>query len=552
MNIAYLAVKLLAFKAMAFERSTKDPVRAQKKILLEFLKRNRNTEYGRRYDFSSIRSIADYQNTVPVNDFETFLPYLEKMEKGEDRVLTVDKPIFFGATSGTTSRKKLIPVTGYSREKKAEVSTLWSYYISRDHPRVLDGKVLAVISPEIEGYTGSGLPYGAESGFGYRNLPIAVKSLYALPHQVFEIKDYDARYYCILRIGIEQNITTVATLNPSTLVLLCKKIEIWKDKIIDDIERGSLNKEFDISENIRREIEAAFRPNPARAAVLKDILKERGALLPKYFWPGLELIECWKGGTVKIYLKELPQYFGDVPIRDFGCLSTEARSSIPMSDEGAGGVLAINANFYEFIPREDMSKKDKRVFLCDELEKGREYLLVVTTPGGLYRYNIDDVIVVDGFFNKTPVIEFVQKGLNAVSLTGEKVYESQVNEAVNKALDAHKMIVELFSASVQWDHPPRYIFLVEFDGVPTLEEKKGFLKSIEEELCRQNCEYSWIRQAQLLGSPLLKVVKSGEFERYRAKKISEGAHDTQFKLPELSGDFTFQDNFKVEENISIE
>ena len=123
----------------------------------------------------------------------------------------------------------------------------------------------------------------------------------------------------------------------------------------------------------------------------------------------LILIECWKGGTVKLYLKEFPQYFGDVPVRDFGCLSTEARSSIPISDSGAGGVLAIDTNFYEFIPKEDMGRQQKRFLLADELEIGKEYFLIVTTPGGLYRYNVDDIIRVDGFFNDTPVIEFMQK-----------------------------------------------------------------------------------------------------------------------------------------------
>ena len=552
MNLARLAIKMLALKARAFENSTKDPVSSQKRILFEYLARNKNTEYGRKYNFSKVKSIEDYQMLVPMSDCDSLKSYVERMKEGKENILVSDKPIFFGLTSGTTARQKFIPVTAYSRAKKAEVADLWAYYISRDHPGILDGKILAIMSPEVEGFTDKGVPYGAETGHGYKNLPTAVRSLYALPYEAFDITDYDARYYCILRIGMEKNVTTLATLNPSTIVLLCQKIEKWKEKIIDDIEHGTLTRDFDIPKAVRSSIEKILKPNRKRADELKEILKETGDLLPKHFWPNLELIECWKGGTVKLYLKELPKYFGDTHIRDFGCLSTEARSSIPMSDQGAGGVLAINTNFYEFVPKEDMGKKEKRFLLCNEIEKGREYFLIVTTPGGFYRYNIDDIITVDGFFNKTPMIEFVQKGMNAVSVMGEKLYESQVNEAVNRAIDREKILLEFFSATVEPGRPPHYVFLVEFDGNPSFNEKKELLISIEKELYNSNQEYEFVRKSQLLGAPVLKVVKRGGFERYRIKKIEMGSHDSQFKVPELTIEKDFDKNFEIEEIITMD
>ena len=551
MNLANIAIRMLAQKAKAFENATKDPMAAQKKILFEYLKRNKNTEYGKLYNFSKIKSIEEYRSLVPMSDCDSLRPYIERMTKGGTNILTVDKVILFGLTSGTTARQKFIPVTDYSRRKKADVADLWAYYIARDHPDLLKGKIFAIINTEVEGFTESGVPYGAESGHGYKNLPIPVRHLYVLPYPVFDILDYESRYYCILRIGMECDITTLATLNPSTIVLLCQKIDLWKDKIIDDIEKGTLRGDLDIPEVIRKSLTKSLKPNPKRGAELKTILKEKGELLPKYFWPNIQLIECWKGGTVKLYLKELPRYFGAVPIRDFGCLATEARSSIPMSDEGAGGVLAINTNFYEFVPKEDMSKKEKRFLLCDQLEKGKEYFLITTTPGGLYRYNIDDIIIVDGFFNKTPIIEFVQKGLNAVSITGEKLYESQVNEAINKAAEKHNLVIRFFSACPEISKPSRYIFLVEFNEDPPRDKKVALLKSIEEELYNQNGEYEYVRKAELLGPPVLKVVRRGDFEKYRAKKIAGGMRDSQFKAPELASDFDFPNNFNIEEEISI-
>lgn len=546
-------MNMIAPKARAFEEATKDPMPAQWKVLSEYLRRNKDTEYGAAHRFSAVRSIEDYRKSVPLNDCDSVRPYIEKMAKGERNILTRDRVIFFGATSGTTAHPKYIPTTRFSDRKKSLLTDIWSYYIARDHPKVLNGKILALISPQVEGYTEAGIAFGAESGHGYRDISPFVRHLYALPYRVFEIEDYNARYYAMLRVAIEKNVTTVATLNPNTIALLCQKISLWQDDIIKDIAAGTVKKDMKIEKYIRRELEAILRPNPKKAGELKRILEEKGSLLPKYFWPHLELIECWKGGTMKMYLKELEKYFGPAPIRDMGCLSTEARSSIPMTDKGAGGVLAIQTNFYEFIPKEDGEKADKRALTCDRLEVGKEYFLVVTTAAGLYRYNIDDIIKVNGFFNKTPIIEFVQKGLSASSLAGEKLYESQINDALNSAITRMNLMAEFFCAIADPENGPRYSFLVEFTGtMPSPNGKKRFLHILEEELRRHNREYDFTRNASLLRPPVLKIVKKGDFEKYRMKRISEGAHDGQFKVPELTQDKSFQENFAIEEEIRLE
>jgi len=552
MNLTRFLMKALVPSARSFELSTKDPRKAQKQVLLKYLSRNKRTEFGLKYDFSSIRSIEDFRSRLPMSDYETIRPFIDRMKKGEPNVLTADKVVYFGITSGTTGTPKLIPVTKYSDGRKNALMDIWAYYTCMDHPHIVDGKILGIISPEIKSHTEAGIPYGPEDGHAYNNLLRIVKRLYVLPYDSFYINDYDARYYCILRIAMEHNITTIATLNPSSLVLLCQRIPAVTDRIIADLERGTLDRSFDIPSDIRAAIEKTLKPNPKRASELKRMVKQHGTLLPKHFWPRLDLIECWKGGTMKCYLQQLPQYFGDVAIRDFGCLSTEARSSVPINDNGADSVLAVQTNFYEFIPREDINKANKRTLLCDEIEAGKEYLIVVTTAGGLYRYNIDDIIRVNGFFNKTPVIEFVQKGRNAVSITGEKIYESHISEALTRAAKKDKIAMENFCAvalAEKGKATSRYVFLVEFAGSPSLEQKKKFLASIDEELRIQNSEYDDLRKQQLIIHPSLKVVKIGEFERYRREKVAQGSHDTQFKMPKLALSADFQERFAVIEEV---
>jgi hypothetical protein len=547
-------MKALAPKASAFNKLTKDPIKAQERVLLKYLARNARTEYGLKHDFRSIKSISEFRKRVPVSDYETIRHYIDRMKKGEGNILTSDKVTYFGITSGTTGTPKLIPATRYSDARKGDLMDLWAYYVCRDHPRVVDGKILGIISPEVKSHTEAGIPYGPEDGHAYNHLLGIVKRLYVLPYEIFYIEDYDARYYCILRIAVEHNVTTIATLNPSSLVLLCQRIPDVQEKIISDIERGTLDASFNIPPDIRAAVEKTLRPNPRRSGELRKIVIDRGGLLPKYFWPGLELIECWKGGTVKCYLQQVGRYFGNVAVRDFGCLSTEARSSVPTGDKGADGVLAVQTNFYEFIPKEDMDSPRKRMLLCNELKAGREYLLIVTTPGGLYRYNIDDVVRVTGFFHKTPTIEFVQKGRNAVSITGEKVYESHINEAVTRACAKHKIPVQNFCAAAVREKgraTSRYIFMVEFIDAPSRARMREFLMSVEDELRRQNSEYDDLRKQQLISFPSLKVVNPGEFERYRRGRVAKGSHDTQFKMPKLAMSADLEASLKAGEELFV-
>lgn len=552
MNIANILIKIRKFSAKRFDVQTKNPMKAQKELLFNILKNNADTLFGKKHNFSSIKTIKDFQKNVEVNNYETLYPYIKRMLHGEDNILIKERPIFYGITSGTTSKPKFIPVTKSSRRQKKEIMDLWIYHLVSDHPKATSRKTMVIVSPAIEGYTKSGIAYGSESGDAYKCIPSLIRSRYVLPYEVFCIKDYEARYYTILRLGLEADVSNIGTMNPSTILILCQKIEKHAKDIVEDIRKGTLNASLNIDKKIRSKIERGLKPNPARAHFLNQLLKEKGALLPRDFWPNLALIECWTGGTVGLYLQELIKYFNeDICVRDFGYLSTEARCSMPISDFGPSGILTISSNFYEFIPEEDIEKQNPRYITVDGLQKGKRYLILFTTTSGLYRYNIDDIIKVVGFYNSTPVIEFVQKGKNVSSATGEKLYENQVVNAVNKAAETTGIGVEFFYCCLEWGMPPRYLFLVEFIAEHTSIQKKNFLKTVEESLGKINIEYKTKRASQRLGDPSLKVLEKGSFEKFRMAKLALVQHDSQFKASHLSRDFKIPSEFKIVEEIKL-
>lgn len=552
MNFIKLLIRTRVLDSIKFDRCAINPFKTQKKVLFDIIRKNRNTVYGKKYAFSSIKTIDDFQRKVPVNNYESLRPYIKKIMSGDKGVLTKEKAIFFGITSGTTSKPKFIPVTKRSRMQKSTVMSVWLYRVLTDHPEALKGKALVIMSPAVEGYAPSGVPYGSESGDAYKNMPFMIRKHYALPYEVFCIKDYEARYYTMLRIGIEADVTNISTMNPLTILVLCQKIDKYAKDIIEDIRKGSLNKSLNIDPRIRAPIEKTLKANPKRADFLEELLMKKGALLPKDFWKDLALIACWTGGTVGLYIKELTKYFPEgIKMRDFGYVSTEARCSVPISDDGPSGILTTGSNFYEFIPEEDIEKAQPRYLTADKLQARGRYYIIFTTPGGLYRYNIDDIIRVVGFRKGAPVIEFIQKGKNVSSATGEKLYEAQIIDAIRKAKEAIGVDVEFFCACLEWQIPPSYSFLVEFTRDHDTDTKKRFLSHVEDNLGQINMEYKAKRSSQRLGDPKLKVIEKGSFERFRRARLAVLQHDSQFKACHLRCDFKIPPEFKIIEEILL-
>ena len=92
-------------------------------------------------------------------------------------------------------------MTHESRRSKARLTWLWLAALYRDHPNIVAGRILSVVSPEVESYAPSGVPCGAESGHAYRTMPKPIQSMYTAPYAVFSVKDYEARYYTLLRLA---------------------------------------------------------------------------------------------------------------------------------------------------------------------------------------------------------------------------------------------------------------------------------------------------------------------------------------------------------------
>jgi hypothetical protein len=366
-----------------WERLTRRPRETQTHLLQKILRRNRATAFGREHGFATIQNIDDYRRQVPVGDYERFRPYIERARQGESSVLTAEAIAMFTMTSGSTGAPKLIPVTASTRASHARLTELWFSRLFHDHPACAAGKIFALVGAAVEGRTAGGIPFGAASGLIYQSSPRWIRRAHALPYDIAGIKDFQAKYYAAMRLALAQDVTFLGTPNPSTLLRLVETADRFRDDIVKDIHDGTLSSRWEISSAIRAAIAPALTPNRERARELQIFVEQQGRLRPLEYWPRLQLIGCWKGGSVGVRLKELESWFGaGAPTRDLGYLASEAQMSLPVSDEGSAGILAIDANFYEFIAESEIDSSHPITLTCDELETdGIYYVILASRPG---------------------------------------------------------------------------------------------------------------------------------------------------------------------------
>ena len=545
-NLLRLWLKFSA--ADRFDDATWQPGAAQEQKLLEIVRRGQDTVYGREHRFAQIRSVKDYRDRVPVNSYETLSPYIERIMRAEPNILTNEQPLMFATTSGTTGRSKYIPVTPSYLHEYAHGVHVHTYRLFTDYRDVLEGQILVSTSSDEEGRTEGGFAYGAISGYLSRTQPGPIRRFYVLPYEMTKVKQVDQKYYLTLRHGLAADVRSIVMPNPSSLILLAEKLAAFADELIHDLRTGGVNPRY-LPEGAGRQLTAGLQADPRRAEELAALLRRTGRLLPAEVWPNLRVLSCWKGGTMPLYLRRLPEYYGDVPIRDLGYMASEGRGATPLVNSGSAGVVNITSHFFEFLPEEQRDSPNPQFLTCEELESNREYYIYFTTSSGLYRYDINDVVRVVDFYRNTPVIQFVRKGQGISSITGEKLTESQVTAALVDVVEADGFEIEHITACVEWGEPPRYAFYAELPASMSPDRCRRFLVAMDRALSAHNEEYEGKRASQRLGHPVLKRVPPGTYQQLRQKRVAEGAPEAQVKIPHLSTNMKFGEQLQVLEEI---
>ena len=517
-------------QAREFMNSHKHTAGTQERLLKRLIKASTDSDFGRDHNFGHIRSYEDFISAVPIGDYETHRPYVDRVLSGRTEAMFAPgtKIRMFAVTSGTTGSPKHIPVTDQFLDDYRRGWNIFGIRVLRDHPDGWLRQIITIGSPSRQSDSPSGIACGAISGLLAENQQWIVRKMYPVPHQVNLINDADEKYYAILRSSAARDIGILITPNPSTLIKLGLSARNNAERLIRDIHDGTIT----ISDKALSQAAGgfSFRPDRHSAKRLEEIIRRHGRLIPKHFWD-ISVMFMWTGGTVGLYLPGVRELYGDVPIRDMGLLASEGRLSVPMADNTSSGVAEITSNFFEFIPAEQIESSKPDILLAHQLEDGKEYFVLFSNWSGLWRYNIDDRVRVTSRIGDSPVFEFLSKGLHTCSITGEKITEHQVVSAMKTASAQNGVNIAEFVFQGHFADTPYYELRIDSPEEVNLE---SLASDMDNALRRLNIEYDSKRHTQRLGAIRLARLPAGSFAGQR--KTASEQHKHKYLITDIIKD----------------
>ncbi|MCH7850904.1 MAG: GH3 auxin-responsive promoter family protein [Nanoarchaeota archaeon] len=481
-----------------FRRSLSNVESVQSKKLIDIVSRNSSSVIGNKYEFSDIKSVDEFRSRVPVSTYEDYGDYIGRISKGEKRVLTTEDVLMLEPTSGSTSASKLIPYTESLRGEFHAGIFPWLYDLMDNVSGLIDGSFYWSITPaanrnsvsegEIPIGFGDDSTYFSNEQIGY------VLGLSPVPHSVSGILDMEEfRFSTLGHLLGNEELSFISIWNPTFLPLLFRPLE---ENPKEAIQRVGDRKRRDWLENL-------FKKDLSSSERYSEI------------WPNVSLISCWASGNSKNYVPEIQKMFPDVLIQGKGLLATEGFVTLPIIGED-GCALSINSHFFEFRDIET-----RNLSLAHEVTEGKQYEVIMTTGSGLYRYNLGDIVRVNGFLEECPLLEFEGRGNMVSDLFGEKLNERHVADSIRSSLDGIGIDASFFMISPEdLDDKTSYTLFIE--GNAKLEELSLLRESLEKRL-KDNFHYNYCRNFGQLGSlEIFQIEEGNATDIYLGEKMREG------------------------------
>jgi sterol desaturase/sphingolipid hydroxylase (fatty acid hydroxylase superfamily) len=514
-------------------RAARDPMRVQNALLSRMLKDNAGTTFGRQHGFASVASYADYARAVPVMEFESLRPFIDaEIERGE-AALTSERPDRYMRTSGSTGRPKDIPLIPSHLESLRAIQRTSVAFQYRACPEAFSGSILAIVSAAEEGRLANGKPFGAASGIVAAGTPAIVKEKFVLPEAVQAVADARLKYLLILRLAIaHRDLTYFGSANSTTPLALIKLYRENQAALVADLRNGGFSRLAELPEETRAALAGRLDANPARAAELAR-LREAGRHRMADLWPELRMVVTWTCGSAGITVRALR---GELSARtlifELGYVSSEFRGTFSLCPHAGTGLPTFETHFLEFAERDKWDRGERECMTLERLRKGAEYYIIATTPSGLYRYFINDVVRVTGFLHATPLLKFMQKGKGVTNITGEKLYESHVLAAVGGAM-AGLGLNPRFVMMLADEEARGYRLYVEPDARPRA-DADSLARDIDARLRELNIEYRGKRESERLAPLRAAWLRPDTGEAYKRHCVGQGQREGQFKCVALA------------------
>ena len=522
---------------------TKDPMKAQNALLRKILRRSRSCEYGKKYDFASIRTIDDFRRSVPLTRYEDYAPYVERMMHGEKNLIYTGLNVRYCTSSGSVGKPKVLPKGLDDLWKMQCIGFSCSVATAAHHLKKQGKRLPPQMGPLALILTGHPAEDGKKcNGAGQvplDNLRMIIPFFATTPVSLMypEHEELLDTSYLQLRFALEnRNVSYLGSMVVTLLTTMFEYLEEHWQMLCDDIEKGVLDPSVRITPELRMKYSKKFKPNPERAAELRREF-EKGfddPIAPR-IWPRLTWAYGMVSSTLKVYVDKLRRYIGpDVPLHNMGYAAAEGYFAMPTELDCTDYVMLPHCIFFEFIPVNDddpdAEEENPQTLLLDELEVGKKYEVVVTNSSGLYRYRMDDVVQVTRMYQNTPQVEFLYRRNLGVNIANEKTTTEMTDAAAAKTAEATGTQFVGYSFCPDYSSTPvRYCMLVETKAPVDEQTRQQMIDALDEALKEINEKYFKYRRWGMLNRPEVLLLAENSYEDYREMLRQSGVVLNQIK-----------------------
>jgi hypothetical protein len=491
-NSAFKNMSIKSFAAKIFAKSihTKtqkwatNPVETQQSVFQELIRQAKNTQFGKDHNFEEIKTFKDFQNQVPIRDYEALKPYIDRVVKGEENVLWKGKPLYFAKTSGTTSGAKYIPLTKESMPYHIEAArnAILNYIHETGKANFVDSKMIFLQgSPILEDK--NGIKLGRLSGIVAHFVPQYLQKNRMPSWETNCIDDWETKVDAIVAETINEDMSVISGI-PSWVQMYFEKLQQKGGKPV-----GEIFKNFNLF------IYGGVNYEPYRAK-FENLIGRK-----------VDAIELF------------PASEGFFAYQD--------------SQKEKGMLLLLNSGiFYEFVKADEFFTENPKRYTIGEVELDVNYVLIISTNAGLWAYNIGDTVQ----FTCLKPYKIIVSGRikHYISAFGEHVIGKEVEHALQEAMKNTNFSVNEFTVAPQIAPEsglPYHEWFIEFENEPyNLDE---FALAIDHAMRKQNMYYDDLIVGNVLQTLKISKISKNGFQEYMK---SIGKLGGQNKLPRLSND----------------
>jgi hypothetical protein len=470
------------------------PVAAQREVLQDLVTSAQYTEFGRKYDFSSLYNVRDFKKAVPIHEYADLKPYITRIMEGEQNLLWNTPINWFAKSSGTTSDKsKFIPISNESLEDnhfRGAKDVLTLYYQFNPYSDLLTGKGLIIGGSHTVHQINDETHYGDLSAVLLQNSPFWGKWVRTPELSIALMDEWESKIEKLAQHTIHENVTSISGVPTWTMVLFRRILEITGKQTIAEV------------------------------------------------WPDLELY--LHGGVSFVPYREHFEKLIGKPINYLEMYNASEGVFAAQDSPDADGMLLFTDHgiFMEFMPLQEYGKDEPKTIGLSDVELGKNYALVISTNGGLWRYCIGDTVQ---FTSLNPFrIKVSGRIKHYINAFGEELIVDNTDRAIKLACEQTGAVVNDYTAAPVYfsaEGNGAHEWLIEFEKEPASIDHFSYELDIALKQC--NSDYEAKRTKDIaLRPPILHSIEKGSFSRWLKIKGKLGG---QHKVPRLSNDRKYLD-----------